>query len=188
MTGTNPHRMNLVALGLMSYVAVFCAARFQGFSILTGAQFDFLPGLVVVAAMMHGVWAVLVVSITGGLLYDCLSANPVGVTTFVLAIVGTFVYINRDLLLRDQTYPQFILGAGASAAAPLLSYVVVSIMGRHPLVEWTSLWVWLVLTVTGGLLTPVWFVIFRKVDKALHYQDVPESSFRADREIERGRT
>jgi hypothetical protein len=48
--------------------------------------------------------------------------------------------------------------------------------------------VWLVLTMTGGSVTPVWFVIFRKVDKALHYQDVPESSFRADREIERGRT
>ena len=50
MTGTNPHRMNLIALGLMSYVAVFLAARYHGFRILTGAQFDFLPGLVVVAA------------------------------------------------------------------------------------------------------------------------------------------
>jgi rod shape-determining protein MreD len=183
-----PHRWNLIALGLMSYVAVFLAARFHGFAMLTGAQFDFLPGLVVVAAMMHGVWAVLVVSITGGLLYDCLSANPFGVTTLVLALVGTFVYLNRDLLLRDQTYPQFILGAGASAAAPVLSYLVVSVMGRHPLVVWTSLWVWTLLAVTGGLITPVWFVIFRKVDKALHYQDVPESSFRPDREIERGRT
>ena len=182
------HRWNLVALGLMAYFAVFMAARFHGFAILTGAQFDFLPGLVVVAAMMHGVWAVLVVSITGGLLYDCLSANPVGVTTFVLAIVGTFVYLNRDLLLRDQTYPQFILGAGASAAAPILSFVVVSVMGRHPLIEWTSLWIWVVMTVTGGLVTPVWFAIFRKVDKALHHPDVPESSFRADREIQRGRT
>lgn len=183
-----PHRWNFLAFGLMAYVSVFMAARFHGFAMLTGAQFDFLPGLVVVAAMMHGVWAVLVVSITGGLLYDCLSANPVGVTTFVLAIVGTFVYINRDLLLRDQTYPQFILGAGASAAAPVLSYVVMSVMGRHPLIEWTSLWVWLVLTVTGGLITPLWFAIFRKVDKALHYQDIPESSFRADRQIQRGRT
>jgi rod shape-determining protein MreD len=183
-----PHRWNLVALGLMAYVAVFLQARFQGFAILTRVQFDFLPGLVVVAAMMHGIWAVLVVSITGGLLYDCLSANPLGATTFVLAIVGTFVYLNRDLLLRDQSYPQFILGAGASAAVPVLGYVVVSVMGPHPLVEWTSLWAWLVLTVTGGLVTPVWFVIFRKVDKALHYQDVPESSFRPDREIERGRT
>jgi hypothetical protein len=30
-------------------------------------------------------------------------------------------------------------------------------------------------------------VVFRRVDKALHYQEAPESSFRADREIERGR-
>jgi rod shape-determining protein MreD len=155
---------------------------------LTGAQFDFLPGLVVVAAMMHGLSAVLVVSITGGLLFDSLSANPLGVTTLVLAMIGTFVYLNRELLLRDQTYPQFIVGIGASAAAPILSYVVVSALGTHPLIEWTSLWVWFVMTVTGGLTTPVWFAVFRKVDRALHYQTVPESSFRPDREIHRGRT
>jgi rod shape-determining protein MreD len=183
----NPHRWNLVALGLMSYVAVFLAARFHGFRALTGAQFDFLPGLVVVAAMMHGISAVLVVSIVGGLLFDSLSMNPFGVTTVSLAVVGTFVYLNRDLLLRDQAYPQFILGAGASAAGPVLSYVLMSVFGLRPLVEWTSLWVLLVMTVVGGLVTPAWFVVFRRVDKALHYQEAPESSFRADREIERGR-
>jgi rod shape-determining protein MreD len=184
----NPHRMNLVALGLMSYLAVFLAARFHGFRMLTGAQFDFLPGLVVVAAMMHGISAVLVVSITGGLLFDSLSSNPLGVTTLVLATVGTFVYLNRDLLLRDQTYPQFIVGAGASAAAPVMSYIAVSGFGMHPLIDWTSLWVWFVMAVTGALTTPIWFSVFQKVDRALHYQVVPESSFRPDREIQRGRT
>jgi rod shape-determining protein MreD len=182
-----PHRMNLLALGLMSYVAAFLAARYHGFRLLTGAQFDFLPGLVVVAAMMHGLSAVLVVSIVGGALFDSLSANPFGVTTLSLALVGMFVFLNRDLLLKDQAYPQFVLGAGASAAAPVLSYGVIFVLGWHPLMEWTTLWVWLVMAVSGGVATPVWFAVFRKVDKALQYQTMPESSLRPDRQIARGR-
>jgi rod shape-determining protein MreD len=183
-----PHRWNLLALALMAYVVVFLAARFYGVRSLIGAQFDFLPGLVVVAAMLHGMSAVFVVSITGGVLFDSLSANPLGTTTFSLALVGAFVFFNKDLLLRDQMYPQFILGAGASAAAPVLSYVVVSALGSRPLLDWGSLWIWVVMTVTGGLATPIWFVIFQRVDRALHFKELPESSFRADREIERGRT
>lgn len=182
------HRFNLLALGMISYLVVFFASRFHGVRYLLGAQIDFLPGLVVVAALMHGMSAVLVVAITGGLLFDSISANPLGVTTFSLCVVGAVVYFNRDLLLKDQFYPQFVLGASASAGAPILSYIVVSIMGWRPLVDWQSLWVLLMMTVTGGLATPVWFVIFQRVDRALHYQTIPESSFRADREIERGRT
>jgi rod shape-determining protein MreD len=182
------HRLTYVAFGVTAYLLVFVMARYHGVRALLGAQIDFLPGLVVVAAMMYGIPAVLVVSITGGFLYDSLSANPFGVTTFSLSIVGAFVYYNRDLLLKDQTYPQFILGAGASAAAPVLSYVVVSALGAHPLVEWPSLWVWAVMTLGGALVTPVWFVVFRKVDRALNYPVVPESMIRADREIQRGKT
>jgi rod shape-determining protein MreD len=184
----NSHRLTYIAFGFAAYLLVFVMARYDGIRLLLGAQIDFLPGLVVVAAMMYGIPAVLVVSITGGMLYDCLSANPMGTTTFALTIVGAFVYFNRDLLLKDQTYPQFILGAGASAAAPILSYVAVSVLGAHPLIEWPSLWVWLIMTLGGALATPVWFVIFRRVDKALHYQMAPESVYRADREIERGKT
>jgi len=184
----NTHRMTLFAMGFAAYVCVFVQARYDGLRHLIGAQIDFLPGLVVVAALMHGIPAVLTVSITGGLFYDSLSANPFGLTVWSLILVGTFVHYNRDLLLKDQAYPQFILGSGASAAAPVLSYISLSILGKHPIMEWPTLWIWVVLTVGGGLVTPVWFGIFRRVDRALHYQVIPESSFRPDREIERGRT
>jgi rod shape-determining protein MreD len=171
----NSHRLTLIAFGLTAYALVFVMARFDGIRILLGAQIDFLPGLVVVAAMTYGIPAVLVVGIAGGIFYDCLSANPFGVTTFSLIVVGTFVYFNRDLLLKDQTYPQFILGAGASAAAPVLSYLVASMLGAHPLIEWPTLLVWAIMILGGALATPVWFVIFRRVDRALHYPMVPES-------------
>lgn len=183
----NAHRKNLIALALMCYFVVFLAARYQGVRILVGAQFDFLPGLVVVAAMMHGMTAVFVVAGVGGVLFDSLSANPLGVTTLALCAVGTFVYFNRELLLRDQVYPQFIVGAGASASAPILSYICATALGAHPLVDWSSLWAWLMMTLMGGLATPVWFAVFRRVDRALHYQVIPESSYRGDREIVRGR-
>jgi cell shape-determining protein MreD len=183
----NSHRMTLFAMGFAAYLCVFVTARYDGLRYMIGAQVDFLPGLVVVAALMHGIPAILVVSITGGLFYDSLSANPFGITCLSLLFVGAFVHYNRDLLLKDQAYPQFVLGAGANAAAPILSYVELSILGKHPIMEWPSLWIWFVLAVGGGLTTPIWFGIFSRVDKALHYQVVPESSFRADREIERSR-
>lgn len=121
-------------------------------------------------------------------MYDSLSANPFGVTTFSLILVGTFVYLNRDLLLKEQTYPQFILGAGASAGAPVVSYFLASMLGVHPLIEWPTLLVWAMMTLGGALATPIWFVIFQRVDRALHFPEVPESVTRMDREIRRGRT
>lgn len=184
----NSHRLTYFAFGITAYLAVFAMARFNGIRNLIGAQIDFLPGLTVVAALMYGIPAVLVVSISGGLFYDSLSANPLGTTTFALLTVGTFVYFNRDLLLKDQAYPQFVLGAGASAAAPVLSYIVASVMGAHPLINWGTLWIWLVLTLAGGAITPLWFVIFRRVDRALHFPTMPESALRANREIERGKS
>ena len=182
------HRLTLIAFGLTAYVLVFVMARLDGIRIFLGAQIDFLPGLVVVAAMTYGIPAVLTVAIAGGLLYDAMSANPFGATTFSLIVVGTLVYINRDLLLKEQTYPQFILGAGASAAAPVLSYFVASAMGSHPLIEWPTLIVWVIMTLGGALATPIWFLIFQGVDRALHFPVVPESVTRVDREIRRGRT
>lgn len=60
------HRLTLVAFGLTAYVLVFIMARLDGIRILLGAQIDFLPGLVVVAAMTYGIPAVLTVGIVGG--------------------------------------------------------------------------------------------------------------------------
>jgi hypothetical protein len=180
-------RLNILALVVCAYVVVFISAKFDFFRIYLRAQVDFLPGLVVVAAMLFGVPSALAVSLVGGLLNDSLSANPLGASTFSLAVVAAVVHYNKDLLLRDQMYPQFILGAGASAAAPLLSYLVVAGRGGQPMVGWASLWIWVVMAAVGGLMTPVWFKAFRLWEKLFHYPEAPESSFRADREIKRGR-
>lgn len=180
-------RLNILALVLAAYLCVFAQGRVDWFRNLVGAQVDFLPGLVVVAAMLFGVPSALAVSLVGGILFDSISSNPLGSSTFALAVVAAVVHYNKDLLLRDQMYPQFILGTGASAAAPVICYFVVAGRGGQPLLALPSLWVWFVMAVAGGLMTPVWFRIFRWWERVFHFQEVPESSFRADREIERGR-
>ena len=43
------------------------------------------------------------------------------------------------------------------------------------------------MTVLGGLAVPVYFKVFEKVYRLLGYAPVVETSFREDREIERGR-
>jgi hypothetical protein len=58
---------------------------------------------------------------------------------------------------------------------------------RAPLIGWGTLWQWLVLTLGGGLLTPVVFWTLDLVQRALIYHPAAETSFRPDREIRRGR-
>ena len=58
---------------------------------------------------------------------------------------------------------------------------------QSPLLGWGSLWQWIVMSVGGGIATPVFFFLFDRLNHALGYQPIVESSFRADREIRRGR-
>ena len=43
------------------------------------------------------------------------------------------------------------------------------------------------MTLVGGLLVPLYFKLFGKVYRTLGYERVVESTYRGDREIERGR-
>ena len=53
------------------------------------------------------------------MLFDSLSANPLGVSVLPLFLVGFLIYRQRELILRDQPFAQFVLGLGASAAVPV---------------------------------------------------------------------
>jgi hypothetical protein len=43
------------------------------------------------------------------------------------------------------------------------------------------------MSVGGAVATPMFFLLFDRLNNALGYQPIIESSFRADREIRRGR-
>lgn len=179
--------LNTIFILVLAFAAVFVESSFGGLRRLIGAQIDLLPGLMVYASLSSGMVTVTLLAACGGLWFDSLSANPLGVSILPLFLIGFAVQHFRHLILRDQSYAQLVLGFAASAFAPLLSLVILLSGGADPILGWGSLWQWFAMTVLGGLLVPVYFKLFDKVYHVLGYERVVESSFRSDREIARGR-
>lgn len=154
---------------------------------LLGAQIDLLPALMVFTALTSSAWMVMLLAVLGGLGFDSLSGNPLGVSIAPLAVVGFLIHLRQDLILRNLPFAQFILGAAASAATPALVLLLLLNGGKQPLLGWGSLWQWLVMTAGGAAATPVVFAFFAWTDRTLGYPPATEPGFRPDREIRRGR-
>jgi rod shape-determining protein MreD len=178
---------NTIAILVVAYLAVFAQATLNEFRFGFGAQIDLLPSLVVYASLSGGVLTLTLVAVCGGLWIDSLSANPLGVSMLPLFLAGLLIQRSRELILRQQPFAQFVLGAAASAAVPFLTLLLLLNTNSQPLVSWFSLWQWIVMGVVGGAVTPLWFLVFDRLGEALNYRPLGETSFRADREIKRGR-
>lgn len=172
---------------LAAFLAVFWEAAFPGTSRWLKTQVDLLPALMVYASLRSNPIMIAVLAVCGGLFFDSLSANPLGVTILPMFLVGFAIYLRRDLILRDQPYAQFVLGAAASAVMPALTVLLLFTAGEAPILGWGSLWQWLVMTVAGGIATPIFFFVFDWCERAFGYRRVVEPAFRPDREIRRGR-
>jgi rod shape-determining protein MreD len=172
---------------ITGYVIVFAQARVEAFRNLTGTQLDLLPGMMVYAAMAFHPGIIVGCALVLGALFDSLSANVLGTTTLSLALLGIAAMRYRELLLSDQFITHWVLGLLASAAAPLISIMVLHLAGAEPLIGMGSLWHWAVVTAGGGFFTPVWFKLFNRLDDALRFKELSESTFRLDREIARGK-
>ena len=170
-----------------AFLAVFGEAAFNGVRHLVGAQIDLLPPLMVYAALCSGLTTVTLLALCGGLWFDSLSANPLGITVLPLFVIGLAIHLQRDLILRDQTFARLVLGLGASAAAPVLTLLLLLSLGRAPLLGWGTLWQLIVLSVGGAIATPICFELFGWLQRTLVHHHATESSFRPDREIRRGR-
>ena len=168
-----------------AFLAVFGEAALPGLRHWLGAQVDLLPVLMVYAALNADIAAVSLLAVLGGLWFDALSANPLGASILPLFAVGFVIWLQRELILRDLPFAQLVLGAMASAVAPVLSVLLLLTIGQQPLLGWGSLWQWLVMTAGGAVATPVIFVLFDWCHDALGYQPRTETSFRPDREIRR---
>jgi rod shape-determining protein MreD len=168
-------------------LAVFWEAFFGGIRTLLGAQIDLLPPLMVFASLQIGVAGVAILAFCGGLLFDSLSANPLGVTIFPLLIIGIVIEANRELILRDQTFAQATLGLGASVAAPIITLLILLTKGQQPLTGWGTVWQLIVMGAGGALATPVIFELFGWFKRVFGYRRITETSYRQDREIRRGR-
>jgi rod shape-determining protein MreD len=125
--------------------------------------------------------------VLGGIFLDTLSANPIGVSVLPLLIVGFIIYSQRELILRDQLFAQFVLGLAASAIVPVLTVLLMLTKGQVPMLGWGSIWQWIVMSLGGAIATPIWFQLFGLFDRSFNYRRATETSFRPDREIRRSR-
>jgi cell shape-determining protein MreD len=179
--------LNTVLVLGAAFLAVFWEAAFGGVRQLLGAQIDLLPPLMVYASLCTGLATVTLLALCGGLWFDSLSANPLGVTVFPLFAIGLAIHLKRELILRDQTFAQLVLGLAASAALPVLTVLLLLTMGRAPLLGWGTLWQLVVVSLGGAVATPICFELFGWLRRTLVHHGDAASSFRPDREIERGR-
>lgn len=173
---------------LAAFLAVFFEASFSGYRNLLLAQIDLLPVLMVYTSLTHGILLIAGLAVAGGLWFDSLSANPLGASVLPLFVIGLAIYRYRGVLLRENTYAQFMFGLGASAAAPLMTLLIVLGLGENPMIGWLFLWQLIVMSLVGAVLTPLCFRVFDFIERKLNYQPVSEPSFRPDREIKRGRS
>lgn len=170
-----------------AFLTVFAEAAFQLPRYLFGAQVDLLPALMVYTALNTNVVTVALLAALGGLWFDTLSANPLGVSILPLFAVGFPIFLRRDLILRELAFVQIVLGAAASAAVPALCVLLLLTCGQEPLLGWGSLWQWLVMTVGGAVAAPILFAFFEWCQHTLGHKPRTETSFRPDREIQRDR-
>ncbi len=176
----------LLILGA-AFLAVFWETAFNGVRHLLGAQVDLLPPLMVYASLCAGLNTVVLLALLGGLWFDSLSANPLGVSVLPLFMIGLAIYAKRELILREQTFAQVVLGLAASVAAPVLTLLLLLTTGHTPLLGWGSLWQLVVMGLGGAVATPLCFILFGWLQRTLVHRRVSEPSFRPDREIRRGR-
>src|SRR5208282_1961267 len=99
-----------------AFLAVFGEAAFSLLHHWLGAQVDLLPVLMVYAALNSDIVTVSLLAVLGGLWFDALSANPFGISIPPLFAIGFVIYLQRELILRELPFAQFVLGAVASAA------------------------------------------------------------------------
>ena len=176
---------NSILVLAAAYLAVFGEAAFSLPRHWLGAQVDLLPALMVYAALNTDLATVSLLAVLGGLWFDSLSANPLGVSILPLFGEGLALWLRRDLILRDAPFAQFVLGGAASAVAPALTVLLLLTGGQQPLLGWGSLWQWLVMAAGGAVAAPVFFGLFDWCHYALGYERRRETSFRPDREIRR---
>jgi rod shape-determining protein MreD len=179
--------LHTILILAVAFLAVFGEATFPVLRHWLGAQVDLLPVLMVYAALNTELITVSLLAVLGGLWLDALSANPLGISILPLYVIGFLICVRSDLILRELSFAQLVLGTVASAVVPALTVLLLLSGGKQPLIGWGSIWQWIVMTAGGAVATPLVFALFDWCNHTLGYQPRTETSFRPDREIRRGR-
>ena len=85
----------------------------------------------VFAALNTNIVVVSLLAVCGGLWFDSLSADPLGLMILPLFAVGFPIFLQRDLILRELPFAQVVLGGIASAVVPLLAVLMLLTGGQR---------------------------------------------------------
>jgi len=174
-------------LFLVAWLSVFAQTQFRPLVNLIDTPLSLLPALMVYAALTHNLVTVAILAVVAGLGLDALSSAPMGISILPLFIIAFGLHLRQHLILRNQTYAQFWLGLGAGMAAPLLTLLLLN-LGSTRLIQGPILIAqMLFLGFLNGALCPAVFRFFDAIQLTFDYQPLAETSFRADRQIKRGR-
>ena len=178
---------NSFLLVLVAFLVVFAEAATDWPQPWLGTRLDFLPVVLVYAALRSQAGGLALVIAIGGLGFDALSANPLGVSLIPLAGVGFLMHQYRELVVADDPWVQALLGLGASLLVPALVWIELVSLGARPLFGWGTLGQELILGIVGALAAPLVFLLLDALNRLFSVSVPKECSFRPDREIKRGR-
>lgn len=197
-----------VSLLLVTVLTVFLQSSLTGVRQWLVAQPDLVPALVVYAALHTSLATTAATAVLGGLGCDALSSGPFGLSVVPLVLLGVLLHRRRDLLLRDSPWAQALMGAAGALAVSVVWLVLLHVIWpvmdglpaappHLPEVRGASivapplgvahLWKLLVVTIAAAPITVLVFQVFGWLDALLNYQPAPETRYRHDREIKRGR-
>jgi cell shape-determining protein MreD len=179
-------RIPLLLLFLVAWLAVFAQTQFPVVVDWIGSPVSILPALTIYAALSHSIGMVACFCIVSALSLDSLSANHLGVSLLPLFLCAFATHARQHLILRDQAYARFWLGLGSGLAVPLLTRILLNLGARQPLGDAIG-FEWILSGVVNAIACPLCFATFDRLRDLFEYKPIVESSYRADRQIKRGR-
>ena len=182
------NRIPVFLMFLVLWLAVFGQTQFPVLHRWVGVPLGVLPALVVYVALTHGLALTAGFSVVAGLWLDSLSASRFGVSLLPLFGFAFVVQTRSHLLLREQRFAQCWLGLAGGFLVPLMTAGLLQLGQREPAFTPGTWWQLLVLGGFNGLACPLVFSLFDRLNHTFNYTVSEPQSFRADRQIVRGRT
>ena len=118
---------------------------------LGGLRFEFLPALVVYAALTLRRGPAIAFAFAAGLIQDSLSAGPIGLHASVYATITALLTGMNDVLDRELPWMQMGAGAITTGVASLLAICITGI-------SFGAILKLLILAVISAVITPVLFL------------------------------
>lgn len=177
-----------ILLFVAAWLCAYAAAEFAAAGNWLGGGINLLPGLVAHAALTTQIGVVAGLAVFGGLAFDVLAANRLGVSVGPLFIVGWLIHQRRRLILKDQSAAQLWVGLGAGLFTPAASLALLSLGQRHAIAGWGAAAPLIASGLANAAAGPGWRALFDWIEETFGEPRADSTSFRADREIKRGRT